>query len=73
MPYYVIDEVVEIRAGADEGYYSIDLWLTIGSGPSDWTPGYWLSPTDPYGAAPTLRQWMIDNPEFPIQPYVPPE
>ena len=33
---------------------------------------YGYSATDPYGLAPTIRQWLADNPDFPIAPYVPP-
>lgn len=27
---------------------------------------------DPYGLSPVLKQWLGDNPNFPIDPYVPP-
>ncbi|OOG65866.1 hypothetical protein B0E45_26375 [Sinorhizobium sp. A49] len=28
--------------------------------------------SDPYGLAPTLKEWRSANPTFPVQPYVPP-
>ncbi|MCZ4089065.1 hypothetical protein [Sinorhizobium psoraleae] len=33
---------------------------------------YASSPDDTFGLNPTIRQWLADNPEFPIQPYTPP-
>jgi hypothetical protein len=32
---------------------------------------YALSADDPYGMSPQLRQWMVDNPDFPILPFNP--
>lgn len=29
-------------------------------------------PDDPFGLGPDFRQWLVDNPGFPIGPYVPP-
>jgi len=33
---------------------------------------YVLRPDDSFGLAPTIRQWLTDNPDFPRQIYVPP-
>lgn len=31
-----------------------------------------VRPDDPYGLGPVIRDWMAENPDFPIDPYVPP-
>ncbi|ASY63618.1 hypothetical protein SJ05684_c21770 [Sinorhizobium sojae CCBAU 05684] len=31
---------------------------------------YCSRPTDTFGLNPTIRQWLADNPDFPIEPYV---
>ncbi|WP_455918670.1 hypothetical protein [Ensifer canadensis] len=33
---------------------------------------YCSRPEDTFGLNPTVRQWILDNPEFPIHPYVAP-
>lgn len=68
--YFTIQEVIEIRAMADEGWFYVDFWLIFpGQTEAQWIENYVLGPDDPYGAAPALREWMFDHPDFPIVPY----
>jgi hypothetical protein len=67
---YEIGEVYSVAAGATPGTYILDLDLSI-NGIIDRCM-YGSVPNDMHGAAPMVRQWLTDNPEFPIQPYVAP-
>jgi hypothetical protein len=81
MGYYVIVEVKEIRQSNpvyNPDTYAITLdyyWMPssgIAPDPVDWLYDETtiVNATDPYGLNPPLRQWMLDNPDFPIIPWV---
>lgn len=81
MANYVIVQVHSITEGRPnidppDSYNIILDYYTISSqgvvSETELNVPYFLTQNDPYGMAPTLRQWMIDHPEFPITPYTPP-
>lgn len=69
-----IVEVVSIRETADTattGGLILVLSWTAGSN-QDSSDKHLYRPDDPYGLNPVIKQWLVDNPEFPITPYTPP-
>lgn len=69
---YTVVEVHSITNTAEEGALRFDVTLTDPLGSTERHTHYTFRTSDPYGAAPTLWQWLLDNPEFEFQPYVPP-
>jgi len=54
------------------GVYSIDLVIQFDAVDVPVTEKYLYRPEGVYGLSPKIRQWLEDNPDFPIDPYVPP-
>lgn len=59
-----------ITATAEPGVYIVNCNITDADGETD--TDYCSRPDDPFGINPAIRQWISDNPDFPIAPYVPP-
>ncbi|RVO54935.1 hypothetical protein [Sinorhizobium meliloti] len=54
------------------GVYSIDLVIQFDAVDAPVVEKYLYRPEGVYGLSPKIRQWLIDNPNFPIDAYVPP-
>ena len=67
----IVNQIYAIRYTAEPGVYVVSCNLTDMNAQT-FDADYCLRPDDPYGCAPALRQWMADNPSFPIEAYVPP-
>lgn len=67
----IVNQVYSVSYTAEPGVYIVSCNLTD-MNDQTFDADYCLRPDDPYGCAPALRQWMADNPDFPIDPYVPP-
>jgi len=63
-----LKEVHEVRATLGDGLVLDITWLIEGE---ECRVNYGLSPTDPHGLAPTLREWVKENKPS-ILPYIPP-
>lgn len=70
----VVTEVRSIRETVDTattGSLIFDLTVTV-RGEPDSDDKHLYRPNDPYGFNPAIREWLVDNPDFPITPYAPP-
>lgn len=67
----IVNQVYAIHYTAEPGVYVVSCNITD-MNDQTFDADYCLRPDDPYGCAPALRQWMADNPSFPIGAYVPP-
>jgi hypothetical protein len=66
-----LNSVAAIRAASEPDVYILDINLTDRDGAT--YDGVFISrPSDPFGLGPAVRQWIVDHPEFPVDPYVPP-
>ncbi|MDE3821801.1 hypothetical protein I7F13_05065 [Sinorhizobium meliloti] len=54
------------------GVYSIDLVIQFDAVDGPVTEKYLYRPEGIYGLSPNIRKWLEDNPDFPIDAYVPP-
>lgn len=54
------------------GVYSIDLVIQFYAVDAPVTEKYLYRPEGIYGLSPKIRKWLEDNPDFPIDAYVPP-
>lgn len=68
---YTVVEVHSITNTDEQGALIFDVTLTNPKGDTERFPMYVFRTSDPYGASPVLWQFLLDNPEFPLQPYVP--
>jgi len=57
---------------ATAGTLSMDVTMQVSADGVEERTSYAYNETDPYGLSPQIRQWLADNPDFPIAPYVPP-
>lgn len=67
----ILHEIFSVRATVTPDVYVLKCDLTDMNG-ERYTANYVSIPGDTFGLAPVIRQWLMDNPEFPIEPYVPP-
>lgn len=67
----VLNTVHSVTATATPEVYVVRCNLTDTHGKT-YDADFVSNPADPYGLGPTMRQWIVDNPDFPITPYVPP-
>lgn len=66
-----LNKVYDITATADPGVYHVNCNITDFAGET--ADGvHAVSGDDPHGLSPVVWQWMLDNSDFPIAPYVPP-
>lgn len=65
-----LDHVSKIACTAEERVLMVSCNVTINGEALDIV--HTLRPDDPYGISPAIRQWLEENPLFPIVPYVPP-
>lgn len=66
-----LNSISAVMATAEAGVFIVHCNMTDNDGDT-YDAEYGSRPEDPYGLNPTIRQWIEDNPGFPIQPYVPP-
>ncbi|HEV7321594.1 MAG TPA: hypothetical protein VGO04_23575 [Ensifer sp.] len=67
-----VHKIHSVKATPTSGVYSVDVTITTLDG--DTIRDAFISrPDDPYGVGPAVRQWLSENPDFPIGAYVPPD
>ena len=69
-PSIVLNDVVSVAATIEDGVYSVVADFTA-AGEQIEAP-FGLRPEDAGELATAIRQWLVDHPDFPIAPYVPP-
>ncbi|RVJ51463.1 hypothetical protein [Sinorhizobium meliloti] len=67
----VLNSVSTVTATNDPGVFILRCNITDMEG-STYDTDYCSHPDDRFGLNPTIRRWLTDNPQFPVQPYVPP-
>jgi hypothetical protein len=65
-----IVEVFSIRETATPGYLTFHVNINYNGTEEVVDQSY--NPGDTYGLGPAFAQWLIDHPDFPIDPYIPP-
>lgn len=65
-------EYKTITAMKTDGVYCVSILMQYPDQESPELVDYISYPDDPYGLNPRIRAWLEANPDFPIQPYVPP-
>lgn len=66
-----LNTVYWIQAKSEPDVYLLFINMTDGYGET-YDAEFVSRPDDTYGLGPIVRQWITDNPGFPIQQYVPP-
>ncbi|MCG5484019.1 MAG: hypothetical protein KK482_09895 [Sinorhizobium meliloti] len=66
-----LNEVYTVTATEEHDVYILGCNLTDINGHT-YDADYTSRPDDTFGLNPVIRQWLSDNPLFPVQPYVPP-
>lgn len=66
-----INEVYSVTATAEPDVFMISCNITDDV-PATYDCVYCSRPDDTFGLGPDFRQWLVDNPDIPIEPYVPP-
>lgn len=66
-----LHEIFSVRETITPGVVTLDIDLTDMNG-ERYRCNYVSDPNDTFGLNPTIRQWLVDNPDFPIEPYVAP-
>lgn len=66
-----LNVVHSVTATPDPTAFIIDCNITDMYGET-YDCDYCTRPGDANGVNPTMQQWLADDPDFPIQPYVPP-
>lgn len=66
-----LNSVISITATASPTSFMIRCNITDDGG-ATYETTYAYNTSDPYGLAPQIGEWIAANPDFPIQPYVPP-
>ncbi|AWI60338.1 hypothetical protein [Sinorhizobium fredii] len=66
-----LNNVYSVSATEEEGVYILECNITDMQGDT-YDAEYVTRPDDSFGLNPTIRQWLSDNPEFPIEAHVPP-
>lgn len=70
-PTLALNEVYGVTATPEPGTYVVRCNVTDMDGDTD-DCDYCSRPNDGFGINPMIREWLAANPEFPIDPYVPP-
>lgn len=65
-----LNQVYSIAETQDEGVYKLLINMTDAV-KETYDCHYISRPDDIFGLNPTIRQWMADNPGFPVDPYQP--
>lgn len=66
-----LNSVSSITATLETGVFILHCNITDLNGET-YNTDYCSRPSDTFGLNPVVRQWLVDNPAFPIQPYTPP-
>ncbi|OCP37209.1 hypothetical protein BC360_05065 [Ensifer sp. LC163] len=66
-----LNEIHSVTATPEQGVYMVTCNITDMHG-DRYDCEYYSRPDDDFGLNPTIRQWLADNPSFPIGPYTPP-
>ncbi|MGH0371738.1 hypothetical protein NKY71_25285 [Sinorhizobium meliloti] len=66
-----LNSISAVKATAEAGVFLVYCNITDIDGDT-YDAEYGSRPEDTFGLNPTIRQWLVDNPGFPIQPYTPP-
>ncbi|MCA1405414.1 hypothetical protein I6F26_13635 [Ensifer sp. IC3342] len=66
-----LNSVTTVTATSEPDVFLVKCNITDIEG-SSYDTDYCSRPNDPFGLNPTIRQWLADNPSFPIQSYVAP-
>ena len=66
-----LNAVHSVTATSEAEVLSLSINLTDVTGATYDAP-YISRPEDTFGLNPIIRQWLADNPDFPVQPYTPP-
>ncbi|MBD9592676.1 hypothetical protein IB270_07510 [Ensifer sp. ENS05] len=69
-PSIVLNDVISVAATIDEGAYSVVASFTVGG--EQMEAPFGLRAEDSGELATAIRQWLVDNPGFPIAPHLPP-
>lgn len=64
-------EVFSVTLTATPEVYVLDMSIRDSFG-EEYRADFVSIPDDPYGLGPAVRQWLVDNPDFPRTPYTPP-
>ena len=67
-----LNMVYAVRATQEADVYNIRCNITDYLGAS-YDTDYCSRPDDTVGVNPLIRQWLLDNPGFQIEPYIPPD
>ncbi len=65
-----LNQVHSIKATPEQNVFELECNITVNGEGYDTT--YVSRPDDQFGLNPVIRQWLADNPDFPITPYAPP-
>jgi hypothetical protein len=65
-----LNSVGTVTATSEEGVFVLRCNITDIEG-NTYDTDYCSRPDDTFGLSPSFRQWLTDNPDFPIQPYIP--
>ncbi|MDK1377086.1 MULTISPECIES: hypothetical protein [unclassified Sinorhizobium] len=66
-----LNSVSEIRRTKEADVFAVSCNITDMEGET-YDAVSFVRPDDPFGLNPVLRQWMTDNPDFPVGDYIPP-
>lgn len=65
-----LNSVASIKATSERGVFILHCNITDVEG-NTYEADYCSRPDDTFGLNPTIRQWLTDNPFFPVQPRAP--
>lgn len=68
---FTLNNVVSVTATLEENVYNV-LCNVTDEHENTFDEMYCSRPNDTFGIGPEIRQWLIDNPDFPVNPHVPP-
>ncbi|RVQ17752.1 hypothetical protein CN067_20930 [Sinorhizobium meliloti] len=71
MSEFILHNVLSVAATDTVGIYEVMVDATDASGSRD-VSAYLSRPEGVFGLNPKIRDWLAENPDFPIAPYVPP-
>lgn len=66
-----LNSVASIKATSERGVFIVHCNITDVDG-NTYDADYCSRPGDLFGLNPTMRQWLAENPSFPVQPHLPP-
>ncbi len=71
LPQPTLNSVSAIRDTNEAGVYVLMVNITDSNGET-YDDQFVSRPDDPFGLGPAVRQWLSENPDFPVSPYIPP-